>query len=279
MADLCGKDHFLDREHETRRVEEALRSRKSLIITGPAEIGKTALIRHVLADLPAEIRVHCLYLSGFKNLQDLLRKLLVRLNQAGNPALLRQLRIEGIPATNFEAWVKAVPSPRLKGTLYRAVAESHYRLILDHCPPLTQAIAKVIKELFWMRSTSVCLLVRDEGRQRIEQFSHFFYWGRRERMALGPLPKPAARAMLEECIARFRLSKLDLDGFRREILNFSGGVPGAIVKMCALAVNERYQYGRRIKTELIYIDYLMGQSVHTTAPLTRRVRRPRPAKG
>jgi len=229
-----------------------------MMISGPADIGKTALVKHVLGSLPREIENQCLYLAGFKDLQDLLRKLLKRLYQAGHPALRRQLHSEGVRASSLEAWLKSSPSPRLKGTLYRAAEQGPYHLILDHGPPLTPAIARVIKELFWMRNTPVCLLVRDEGRQRIEQLNHFFYWGRRQRLTLEPLPKPMAGEVLEQCIAQFGLSHLDLDGFREEVLELSGGVPGAIVKMCKLAADERYQYGMRIKTKLAHIDYLMG---------------------
>lgn len=279
MADQDGRVCFLDRESESRRVEEAFRSGKSMMITGPADIGKTALIKHVVAHLPKGIGSQCLYLAGFKNLPDLLRKLLERLYQAGNTELRRQLHAEGVRAANFEAWAKATPSPHLKGALYRAAEQGHYHLILDHGPPLTQAITKVIKELFWMRNTPVCLLVRDEGKQKIEQICHYFYWGRRERLALGPLHKPVAGEMLEQCIRRLGLSNLDLDGFREEVLELSGCVPGAILKMCTLAADERYQYGSRIKTKLVHIDYLMGQSISVTASRVRNRQGPRPSKG
>ena len=260
MADQDRRVHFLDREHESRRVDEAFRSGESMMISGPADVGKTALIKHVLGSLPREIENQCLYLAGFKDLQDLLRKLLKRLYQARNPALHRQLHAEGVSAANFDVWLKATSSPRLKGALYRAVERRGYRVILDHGPPLTHAIAKVIKELFWMHNTPVYLLQRDEPGYRIDQFSHFFYWDRRERLALGPLPKPVASEMLEQCIRRFGLSNFDLNEFREEALDLSRCVPGAIVKMCALAADERYQYGRRIKTKLVHIDYLMSGS-------------------
>ncbi len=260
MADQAGKVHFLGREHESHRVEEAFRNGESMMISGPADIGKTALIRHVLRGLPKDVGSQYLYLAGFKNLQDLLRKLLTSLYQARNVVLRHQLRAEGISGRNFEAWLKKVSSPRMKGALYRAIEHSDYRVILDHVPPQTRSTAKVIKELFWMRHTPVYLLVRDEYEHRVDQLSHFFYWGRRERLALRPLPKPVARELLEQCIWRFRLSAFDLDDFREVVLDLSGCVPGAIVKMCALAGNKRYQYGRRIKTKLVHIDYLMSGS-------------------
>ena len=133
-----------------------------------------------------------------------------------------------------------------------------FRSFLDHLPPLTHAVAKVIKELFWMRKTPVYLLFRDEMAQHLDQFYKFFYWGDRERLALQPLPAKAAAKLLESCIERHGLSRLDLADFREKALELSQRVPGAIVRMCSLAAGPYYQYGMRIKTKSVYIDYLMS---------------------
>jgi hypothetical protein len=109
-----------------------------------------------------------------------------------------------------------------------------------------------------MRDTPVYLLLRGDAQQAMGQCSHFFYWGAREQLVLGPLPTPAARELVESCIERFGLSRLDLGDFREEILELSKRTAGAIVKMCALAAHPRYQYGPRIKTKSLYIDYLMS---------------------
>jgi hypothetical protein len=131
-------------------------------------------------------------------------------------------------------------------------------MILDHVPPLTHAVAKVIKELFSMRETPVYLVVRDAPAYKIDQFSRFFYWGRSQRLLLAPLSKPVAAEVLEWQIRRFGLGHLDLDEFREEVLELSACVPGAIVKMCAMAADKRYQFGSRVKTKLVHIDYLMS---------------------
>jgi hypothetical protein len=193
-----------------------------------------------------------------KDFQDLLRQLVRGLYDLNDPNLRHQLHAEGISVLTFEAWLKTLSSSRLKGTLYRTVERGDYRVFLDHLPPLTQAVAKVIKELFWMRSTPVYIVLSDTVEYRIEQFSHFFYWGDRERLALQPLPAGAALELLESCIERFGLAQFDLSDFREEVLELSKQIPGAIVKMCMLAVDPRYQYESRIKIKSVYIDYLMS---------------------
>ncbi len=256
----AGGVHFFDRERESHRIEEALRKKESMIISGPADIGKTALMLNVIRNLPGDLAGKCLYLVGFKDLQNLLRNLISALHQANSLGLRQLLKAEGVSSANFDIWLKALPSSRLKGILYRAVQSSDYRIILDHVPLLTHARAKIIKELFWMRDTPVYLLMRDDQESRIAQFARFFYWNDRQCLTLGPLPETSARELLETCIERYGLSRFNLEGFREEVLDLSGCIPGAIVKMCALAADPRYQYGSRIKTKLIHIDYLMSGS-------------------
>jgi energy-coupling factor transporter ATP-binding protein EcfA2 len=262
-----GLPVFIDRESEARRLDEAVRKRESLVICGPAGMGKTALVSTVLRRLPPDLAARCLYFPGARDLQDLLHQLVRKLYDRKDPNLRHQLHAEGISVLTFETWLKEQSSSHLKGTLYRTVEQGDYRVFLDHLPPLTNAVAKVIKELFWMRNTPVYLLIRDEVEQHLPQLYDFFYWGDRERLALQPLPAHAAAELLESCIERFGLSRLDLREFRKEALALSKRVPGAIVRMCTLAAEPRYQYGLRIKVKSLYIEYLMsGHALFVYAP-------------
>ena len=171
---------FVDRENEVRRVNDAIRDRKNLVICGPAGIGKTALVSQVIHRLAGE-KVRCLYLPSMKDLQDMLRQLIRLLYGMEDLNLRRELHAEGISVLSFDAWLKQLSSSAMKGLLYRAVEQGDYRVFLDHIPPLTLPIAKIIKELFWMRNTPVYLLVRDEMEQHLYRFYSFFYWGERER--------------------------------------------------------------------------------------------------
>lgn len=247
---------FVDRKRELRRLESALLKRQSLMICGPAGIGKTALASKVIASLPAGLPGRCLQVQGAKDLRDLLGQLVRRLYEAGDKNLRAQLRSEGVSAQRFTGWLKQLSSSRLKGTLYRSLEGGDYRIFLDHLPPLTKTAAKVVKELFWMRQTPVYLLVRNDVEQRLDQLCRFFYWGEREQFMLPPLPPEAAAELLHACIERFWLAEYELSDFRQEVLALSQRIPGAIVKMCMLAAHPRYHYGSRIKVKSVYIDYL-----------------------
>ncbi len=251
---------FVDRKDESRRLKNAVMNRESLMILGPAGIGKTALAANVIASLPAGLKGRCLEIHGAKDFKDLLRRLIDCLHKVDDKNLGRQLHAEGVSARTFAPWLKGNSSSRLKGTLYRAFEAGDYRVFLDHVPPLTKPMASVLKEMFWMRGTPIYLLLRGDPPQRIDRLRRFFYWGEREQFNLQPLPAEAAAELLRGCIERFGLAHYNLTGFEQKVLELSRQVPGAIVRMCALAAEPRYHFGSQIKIKSVYIDSLMSRA-------------------
>lgn len=256
-TELLADIPLVDRESDAFRLHDAILKRESLLISGPAGTGKTALILKVLSELPLGTAHHCFYLSGVDGVQPLLRWLIQRLYESDDPPLRRQLHGEGIRESTLKCWLKHQPTSRLKGAVYRSMEMGSYWVFLDHLPPLTRAEAKIVRELVWMRKTPVFLLARGPTERDVGHVGSV-YWGSRQRLSLGPLPARAAREVLERCIQEMGLQKLDLEGFREEVLLLSGLVPGTIVRMCHLAQAPKYQFGLRPKTKLIRIDCLMS---------------------
>lgn len=253
---------FLGREEETDRLREAILRRESLLIAGPRGIGKTTLISKVLGGLSCDARWRIFCMDGIEGLQPLLRCLVKELYRTRDSALRSQLRAEGVRSNTFEDWLAQRSTSRLKGAVYRAAEKGRYTVLLDHVPPFTHAVAKVFRELVWMRNTPVCLAARGFGEEDIGHAANL-YWASRHRLALGPLPEAAARELLESCIRRFGLAEINVADFCDETLKLSAGNPGAIVNMCRLATEPKYHYGLRIKAKLVYIDYLMNLSGST----------------
>jgi len=256
-TELLADIPLVDRESEALRLHDAILKRESLLISGPAGIGKSALILKVLGELPSAMARHCFYLSVVEGVQPLLRWLLQRLYKLGDATLRRQLHVEGIRQNTFKSWLKHQPTSRLKGAVYRSMEKGKYWVFLDHLPPLTHAEAKIVRELVWMRKTPVFLLARGPTERDIGRVGNI-YWGSRQQLSLGSLPEPAGSELLERCIQTLGLEKLGLQGFREDVLRFSGLVPGAIVRMCQLAQAPKYRIGSRLKTRLIHIDCLMS---------------------
>lgn len=248
---------FVGREAESLRLRRALLNRDSLLVSGPRGSGKTALISSTLRGLDDDLARRCFYLSGAKGLQDFLRRLVSQLREAEDPTLAAQLRAEAVRPENFKNWLRAQPSSRLKGALYRSAGSGKYRIFLDHVPPLTHAMAKVVKELVRMRETPVYLAARGDDERAVGHVADL-YWNPVARLELRRLPEAAARDLLEHGIREYRLEKFDLDEFRAAVLHLSGRLPGAILDMCALAADLRYRYGNRIKTRLVHIDCRMA---------------------
>lgn len=247
---------LIGRESEALLLHDAILRRESLLLGGPPGVGKTALVLKVVGELPSDITGSTFYLSGVDGLNPLLCSLLERLYAAENLPLRRQLHSEGIRESTFKNWLRHQSSSRLKGALYRAFEKGTYWIFLDHCPPLSHAVAKVVRELVWMRNTPVYLVARGFTQEDIGHVTNL-YWSERQRLVLGSLSEAASRELLESCIRRFGLANMDLGGFREEILKLSGRNPGAIVKMCSLASEPRYHFGSRIKTKILHIDYLI----------------------
>lgn len=248
---------FLGREEEAARLRAAILRREGVLIAGPQGIGKTALVTHVLGELPCEARRRTLCVDSIEGLQPLLREFVKELHRVGDSTLRSRLQAERVRSNNFKVWLRQQSTSRLKGEIYRAAEKGRYTVFLDHVQPLTHAMAKVLRELVWMRNTPVHLVARSFGEEDVGHAASL-YWASRQRLALGPLPEAAARELIEISIRRFGLAGMNLDGFCKEILKLSSGNPGAIVNMCGLASQSKYHYGSRIKTKLVYIDHLMN---------------------
>ena len=260
---------FRDREREARQLLAAIRQRESLLICGPAGIGKTALVSRVLSGLEPDLAQRSLYVSGASGLQPLLRQLLERLHLARDQTLRRQLHAERGRQADFRGWLKAQSSSRLRGSLYRALGGENYWIFLDHICVLTHAMGKVLKEIMRMRNTPVYFMARGLRTGEIGPLAEV-YWSAQRRLFLDPLPEPAARELLEGCIRRLALQRLDLEGFRGDALQLSGRNPGAIVRMCTLAAEPRYRNGSKIKTRLMYVDCLIHGRKSVFEPEGRR---------
>jgi hypothetical protein len=258
-----GRALIVDRKAESLRLHQAIRRRESLLICGPAGVGKTALISKVLAELPEDLARSAISVGGLVGLQPFLQALLQNLHEAGDSRLRKQLRAKGVGGGGFKSWLKSQSTSRLKGAVYRSMQLASYWVFLDHVPPLTLAVAKVVRELVWMRNTPVYLVARGSGPEEVGHAAKM-YWNESHRLILEPLRESAARELLEWCIRRFGLTRLNLDDFREAVLSMSGHNPGVLVKMCELAAEPRYHYGSQIKTRLIHIDCLMSLNGRNT---------------
>ncbi|MGB6430320.1 MAG: hypothetical protein WBF06_07020 [Candidatus Acidiferrales bacterium] len=251
LPDLIG------RNSELRRVRAAVRARESFLIWGPADAGKTALVKKAISEVPERERQGCIYWSGAASVRQLAEELLRRFYAAGDPCVHKKVPEDRSGReTSADSWFRDRSSGQLKALFYLAAAKSRYAIFLDHMPPATQPMARFLKQIIWRCHTPVYLLAPGCDREDIGH-AWSIYFAEQYHIAIGPLSPAFARELLERSIRRFALDRFDLSGFRDDILRMSGHLPGSLVKMCELAAQPRYHYGDQIKVNLVHVDYLM----------------------
>jgi hypothetical protein len=251
MAGPC----FFGREAELARLEQAIRKRESLLVWGASDSGKSVLVSEAIARLPQRESRWCVRAMGCGSPQDILRS--IAFGFGDDPLFKAKFRADTGYGASFSHWVKAQTSLRLRGLLYRAAREGQYRIFLEDVAPMTQMLTRIVKELMWTQATPVYAVARGWTYSELGHAAQL-YWNDKLRLHVGALPSAMAKKLLEFSIRQNGLLRFDLAGFREDILNFSGMLPGAIVRMCEAAADSHYHFEGRIKTRILHVDYLVN---------------------
>lgn len=245
---------FLGRKTELSRLREAIRRRESLLVWGASDSGKTTLVARALSELPDRMAKRCICTKGAGSPHDILRG--IAQGFADDPLFRSKFRAETGYGASFSHWVKAQTSLRLRGLLYRAAGSGEYWIFLEDLAPMTHMLTRIVKELMINQDTPIYSIAPGWTYRELGHAAQL-YWNDQQRLPVGSLSLAAANELLEWAIQRFDLSNFDLDGFREDILEFSGLLPGAILRMCQAATDRHYHFDGRIKTKLLHVDYLM----------------------
>jgi hypothetical protein len=256
MTQNAQCETVVGRKKELRRLCAGIRRRQSLLIWGPADAGKTALIKSAIAELPEADRRTCVGWAGAASGRQLLSHFVGRLYLAGDSFVQKKVHADGAAEDTLNCWLHKQSSLRLRGILFTASTQGNYRFFVDHLPPPTHNMARLMKEIMYGCKTPIYLAARGCSHEEIG-YAWALYWNDGLRVHLGPVSARSARELLETCIGKFGLASLGLEDFREDILRLSGRLPGSIVKMCELAGNSRYHYGDQIKIKLVHVDYLV----------------------
>jgi hypothetical protein len=256
MTEAIKLEPLIGRAEEVRALRSAIQRRESRLIWGSMDAGKTALVKSAISELPETERRKCVCWTGAASGRQLLSHFVGRLFELGDPFVRRKVHGDGASETSLSRWLRKQTSLRLRGILFTASTQGDYGFFLDHFPPPTHNLARLMKEIMYRCETPVYLAARGYSQSEIG-YAWSLYWNDGLRLHLGPLNERASRDLLEACIERSGLASLDLEDFREDCLRISGHMPGSIVKMCELAVDSRYHYGGRIKMKLLHVDYLM----------------------
>lgn len=256
MSKTVQPETLVGRREERRSLGVAIQKRESRLVWGPMDSGKTALIKTVISELPEVEQRSCVFWTGAASGKQLLSHFVGQLYEKGDSYVRRKVHTDGATEASLHRWLNKQSSLRLRGILFTALTAGDYRFFIDHFPPPTHNMARLMKEIMFRCGTPIYLIARGISQQEIG-YAWSLYWNDSLRLHLGPLPKRHARELLELCVNKFGLNSLDLEDFREDVLHLSGLLPGSILKMSRLAANSKYHYGDRIKTKLVHVDYLL----------------------
>lgn len=253
---IATPNALIGRPAELRRLREAVEKRESLLIHGPRGSGKTRIVRSVIESLPFDQRSGCIYIGSHSSVKDLARLIVAALYEAGDPIVRRKFASGDEASSEFPRVLRKLSSGQLKAAIYAATPKRDYWVFLDDFAPASRAMARFVKEMVWRCRTPVYAIARGCTRKEIGH-AWSIYFAREYQLNVGPLAEAAARELLERNIRRWRVEAANLDAFRKEALDASGGLPGAIERICELAADSAYRAGREIKLKLLRMDWLM----------------------
>jgi hypothetical protein len=234
---------IFDREEELAALRQRLAKRRSLLIHGPAGVGKTLLIRSLLADLPSHI-----YSPESDTIHVVFRTIAADLLRRGSERLRKAAASRGVEGLNAKSAIS------LKGVVKDALREGEYQLVLDHVHRPSTAFAAVIRDLIVTCETPIIAVARSAHMEDVG-FLHSIFGDRPDRYELRNFKTEAASAFARTSSERVGLLAANLNEFLNKVVELSEGNPGAILAMLNMALQPRYRFQESIKTAPLYIDF------------------------
>lgn len=232
----------VERVEETARLQARAQRRKSLLIFGPAGVGKTRLLEGFAKTQPL-----ALYVRDTSSPRELALTLLAGLSNLPG----EDLRLRKDPQT--------LSTSSLKGVVHRALDNLPCMMILDHLSAPSRVLTHMIKELNYYDRTPVFFAARTPHMEDIGTLQPLCA-DRSEQVEMKNLPSPIAMEFAHREADKSELWASNLEEALHSIVNWSEGNPGGILQMLRMAQLPRYRLEDQIKAHVLYLDYRMGRS-------------------
>ena len=233
------------RSEEVEQLRQRLVARRSFLLHGPAGVGKTLLLLSVFPEFP-----EVLYSPKNPTPQYLYRSLSESLLGASHPVFTKA-------CPNGSSSLQAKTAVSVKGLVRVALRDSNYLVIVDHLMRPSQSLAASLRELMLNCSVPVIAVSRS-AHMEDAGFVLPLFPDRTERFALGNFDPEAALLFATGCAEAEGLRADNLPQFLDRVVDFSGGNPGAILRMIQMATEPEYSRENQIKITPLYIDYKLA---------------------
>lgn len=224
---------MVGRGREVQKLVRALQARESRLVTGERGIGKTRLLDEAVS-ISGE---PCLLVPA----PAVLHELLVRLAET------LRCRVERCPV------LRRATTVTLKGAVLEAMKTQPRPILLEDVQHADPRMYRFLQQLYHLPGG--CLIVTARSRDRLGYLRRLL-WDPREEIALEPLTQSECARLFDLAMSAYQLDSVDLQEFRRKVLESARGNPGQILAMCRLAVLPQYRTGGRIKFLPLRMDVL-----------------------
>jgi ABC-type dipeptide/oligopeptide/nickel transport system ATPase subunit len=256
------KGFFLDREEEFEVIVEALSERRSLILHGEAGCGKSALLRKVrryFETSGSEVTILCV--SPTRNLNLAMKELAAQVLCHARPKKETQQAIRMMGNDSEESLRRMAEHSTTvanRAIILREFRQGSYAIFWDHTGFLSQTFCKLCKRLIMEFNIPQVFAGRSCHMEDVGYISKTLC-GPGERLALKNLDDDKINLLIEHCMKENGVWPSDVESFKNQLLDLSGGNAGRIVKMCEMAAMDKYRSGQEIKLRLIHIDSQLGE--------------------
>ena len=237
---------IFDRQHELLELRQFVSTRRSVLIHGPAGVGKTFLLESLLPQL-----AKVLFSPNSATINAALRNIGSELWRAGASSVRSSFGKAGLESLTTKS------AMNLKGVMMDALREGDYSLVLDHVNRPSIPFAAVIREIVTSCSTPVIAIARSAHMEDVG-FLHALFAERTDRYELRNFDRDTALAFAREMAKRIGLDAQNREEVLQRVIEYTAGNPGAIASMLQMATSPKYHTVHGIKLSPLYIDFRMG---------------------
>jgi hypothetical protein len=230
----------VEREDELNRLRNQATIRKSLLVFGPAGVGKSRLLRAFVAGQPLALHV-----AQVRSPREFLLAFLHELHSADE-------------AIDVPENLGALSTSSLKGIVHRALDGHPFLMVLDHLDAPSSVVTRMIKDLYYYGRTPVIFASRSPHQEDIGALRSLCA-NKLERLELKNWPPQIALEFAWRNAERSELCASNLESVLPALVEWSDGNPGAILQMLQMAHLPQYRVGDQIKAHILYVDYRLGR--------------------